>query len=176
MRRGEALGLRWSDVDFDSARVQVYQQLVRQGDRVGFGSPKTKAGRRNIALTGDTATIAALRAQEAVQKPNKLKCGPAYQTDLDLVFCRPEGSPLDADIISQQFERAVSRARLKRITFHGLRHTHATLALQAGIHPKVVQQRLGHSSVMVTLDRYSHAIPAMEEEAAGRIAALVDGL
>ena len=176
MRRGEILGLRWRDVDFEAARIQVYQQLARQGDKVGFGAPKTKAGRRNIALAGDAITIAALRAQEAAQKPNKLKCGPAYRSALDLVFCRPDGSPLDPDVVTSRFERLVSRARVKRITFHGLRHTHATLALQAGIHPKVVQQRLGHSSVMVTLDRYSHAIPAMEEEAAGRIAAVVDGL
>jgi integrase len=77
-------------------------------------------------------------------------------------------------VISQQFEAATRRAGINRIRFHDLRHTHASLALGAGIHPKVMQERLGHSSIAVTLDRYSHVIPALQEDAAYRIAAVVD--
>src|SRR5215469_15148559 len=95
-------------------------------------------------------------------------------TSADLVFARPDGTRHDPDVISQTFERLVAKAGLRRIRFHDLRHTHATLALQAGVHAKVVQERMGHSSINVTIDLYSHAIPAMQEDAADRIAALVD--
>jgi integrase len=89
------------------------------------------------------------------------------------VFCREDGSPLSPNAFSQTFDRLVRAAGLPRIRLHDLRHTHATLALQAGIHPKVVSERLGHSTVSITLDIYSHAIPAMQESAAELVAALV---
>lgn len=95
--------------------------------------------------------------------------------DYDLVFTQPDGSPVHPHHFSQAFEQRVKEARLPRIRLHDLRHTHATLALQAGIHPKVISERLGHSSVSITLDIYSHAIPAMQETAASLIAALVLG-
>ena len=174
MRRGELLGLRWRDVDLDRARLQVSQQLARGGPSAAFGPPKTRAGRRNIAL--DPTTVEALRAQLRAQAPNRLAVGAAYRNDLDLVFTRVDGSPLDPDVVSQQFDRWVSKSGAKRITLHGLRHTHATLGLQAGVHPEVMRERLGHSSIAVTLDLYSHAIPAMQEDAAARIAAVVDGI
>lgn len=99
--------------------------------------------------------------------------GPGYQ-NADLVFARADGSPFDPDVVSGAFERIVRQLRLPVIRLHDLRHTHATMALAAGVHPKVVQERLGHSSLSMTLDRYSHAVPAMEADAADRIAALVD--
>ena len=105
-----------------------------------------------------------------------MKLGEGYRSDLDLVFARSDGTPHDVDVVSHQFESAIRRSRVKRIRFHDLRHTHASLALQAGVHPKVVQERLGHSSIAVTLDRYSHVVPALQEDAAIRIAAVVDGL
>jgi integrase len=174
MRRGELLGLRWSDVDLDAGRIAVRQQLLRGGERIAFGPPKTKAGRRSIKL--DTVTVDVLRSHRAHQNEHgRLKLGQAYRSDLDLVFARLDGSAHDPDVVSQQFEAASKRAGVKRIRFHDIRHTHASLALQAGIHPKVVQERLGHSSIAVTLDRYSHVIPALQEDAAARIAAVVDG-
>lgn len=173
MRRGELLGLRWSDVDLEAGRLSVRQQLVRAGKQVAFGPPKTKAGRRSITLDGVTVDV--LRSHRARQnEEGRLRLGTGYRSDLDLVFARPDGSPTDPDVISQQFEAATRRASVKRIRLHDLRHTHASLALQAGIHPKVVQERLGHSSIAVTLDRYSHVIPALHEDAAARIAAVVD--
>jgi integrase len=151
MRRGELLGLRWSDVDLEQAHLSVRQQLVREANQVRFGPPKTRAGRRLISL--DATTVLALRAQQRRQKRERLACGPGY-ANFDLVFCRADGTQHDPD---------------------DLRHTHATLALQAGIHPKVVQERLGHSSISVTLDLYSHVTPTLGQDAASRIAALVDG-
>ncbi len=172
VRRGEALGVRWSDLDLDGARLSVRQQLVRQGDLVTFGPPKTKAGRRSIAL--DPGTVEALRDRRAQWRDEKLALGEGYQ-DLDLVFARADGRPHDPDVISQQFETATRRAGVKRIRLHDVRHTHATLGLAAGIHPKVMQERLGHSSIVVTMDRYSHVIPNMQDEAAAKLGMVVDG-
>lgn len=171
LRRGEVLGLRWRDVDLEAGRLRVTQQRVRGADGLGYGAPKTAKGRRSVAL--DPSTIAALRSHRARQLEDRLAFGPGYQ-DADLVFARADGSPEDPDGISGAFDRLGRLAVLPRIRFHDLRHTHATLALSAGIHPKVVQERLGHSSITVTLDTYSHAIPAMQEDAATRIAALLD--
>lgn len=104
----------------------------------------------------------------------KVKAGQVYK-DEDLVFARADGSCLDPDVVSQQFDRLVRRSGLPRIRFHDLRHTNATLGLAAGVHPKVMSERLGHTSIAITLDLYSHAIPALDADAADRIAAVVDG-
>jgi len=181
MRRGEVLGIRWRDIDLDAAQLSVRQQVARirrkgTDGRVevvwGFGPPKTKAGRRSIAL--DAVTVTALRARRQLWAVEKVKAGKVYK-DEDLVFCRADGSHLDPDVVSGTFERLVRRSGLPRIRFHDLRHTHATLGLAAHIHPKVMSERLGHSSITITLDLYSHAIPAFGADAADRIAAVVDG-
>jgi integrase len=173
MRRGEAMGLRWKDLQLDAGRLSVRQQLARQGEKVAFGQPKTRAGRRSIAL--DSVTVDALRAHRSAQAAEQLRFGPGYQ-GLDLVFARADGSPYDPDVISQTFERLVRQAGLRVIRFHDLRHTHATLALQAGVSVKVVAERLGHTKASVTQDIYQHVIPGMQEDAAARIAAVVDRL
>ena len=181
MRRGEVLGIRWRDIDLDAARLSVVQQVARVRRKAadgtmevtwGYGPPKTKAGRRSIPLDG--VTIRALKARRQVWAEEKMKSRDIY-VDADLVFCRKDGSHLDPDVVSQTFEKLVAKSGLPKIRFHDLRHTHATLGLAAGIHPKVMSERLGHSSVMVTLDLYSHAIPALGADAADRIAAVVDG-
>jgi len=171
LRRGEMLGLRWRDVDFEHLRMSVAQQLVRSGDRLAFGPPKTRSGRRLISIDQITAT--AVQTHRRRQDAERLRLGPGYG-DLDLVFCHPDGSPCDPDVISHQFVRHSLKAGLRRIRLHDLRHTHASLALQAGVHPKVVQERLGHSSIKVTLDLYSHVTPGLQDDAASRIAALID--
>jgi integrase len=173
MRRGEVLGLRWRDVDLERGRLSVRQQLVRNGDAIGFGPPKTTAGRRMITL--DPGTVASMLSHRAAQREARQHWGAQHQ-DQDLAFCRPDGEPHDPDVITHQFESAIANAGVPRIRLHDLRHTHATLLLQANVHPKVVQERLGHSSIKVTIDRYSHVIPNMQDEAAARIGALVDGL
>jgi integrase len=171
MRRGEVLGLRWRDLDFRLGRVTVERQLVRNGDHLEFAHPKTAAGHRTICL--DAATVAALlehhRRQRGVADDD------SGDDRLALVFARRDGRPRDPDTVTHQFRVEAERAGMPRIRFHDLRHTHATIALQAAINPKVVQERLGHASVKVTLDTYTHVLPPLHQEAATRIAALVDG-
>ena len=141
------------------------------GNKVAFGEPKTARGKRNIAL--DRVTIGALRTWRAAQAQERLAFGPAWQ-DTGLVFSREDGSLIHPDTFSFWFDRHVRAADVPRIRFHDLRHTHATLALQAGVPAKVVSERLGHATVSFTLDVYSHVVPALQEDAADRIAALVD--
>lgn len=166
-RRGEALGLRWRDLDFKKKRATIVQTVV--GGRA-ISEAKTDRGRRTIAL--DDTTIAALREHRRAQTEERQLMGTAYE-DTDLVFCREDGTPMWPRSLTRAFARIVAAAGLPQIRLHDLRHTHATLALQAGVHPKVVQERLGHATISITLDVYSHAIPAMQEDAAARVAALV---
>lgn len=135
-------------------------------------TPKTAKGRRLIAL--DLATVAALRAHRKAQLEERLAWGGRYE-DNGLVFAWENGKPIHPDRLSQQFDRYIEKLGLPDIRLHDLRHTYATLALRAGIHPKVVSERLGHSTISITLDTYSHAIPAMQEEAAEKVARLVFG-
>ena len=121
----------------------------------------------------DPATVAALRAHRKRQLTERLAWGPAYQGSDDFVFCREDGSPLHPDDVSKRFSAAVAAIDMPRITLHGLRHTWASLALQAGVSPKVVSERLGHASVSFTLDVYSHVMPGMQEDAAAKVASLV---
>jgi integrase len=173
LRRGELLGLRWRDLDLSGGRLSVTQTLVSVNYAVTFSSPKTAKGRRSVAL--DPATVAALRAHRVAMLEERLSLGLGAPTDDGLVFTALDGEPLHPAQFSDRFDRLVKAAGVPRIRLHDLRHTHATLALQAGVHPKVVSERLGHSTVAMTLDIYSHAIPAMQEEAAAKVAALVFG-
>lgn len=170
MRRGEALGLALDSVDLDAKRLAVTRALIAIGYEIEFSEPKTERGRRNVAL--DSQTVAALRAHRKDQIAEQLALGPAYE-DRGLVFCCEDGTPIHPDRASKLFAQHVKAAGLPRIRLHDLRHTHATLALAAGVHPKVVSERLGHSSIAITLDTYSHAIPALQEEAASAVAALI---
>jgi integrase len=172
MRRGEVLGLRWEDLDLDASRLAVRQTLVSIAYELHFSTPKTGRSRRSVAL--DVATVAALRSHRARQAEERLAWGEGYQ-DGALVFAQENGEPIHPERLTQLFDKHVRYSRVPRIRFHDLRHTHATLSLQAGIHPKVVSERLGHTTVAFTLDVYSHAIPAMHAEAAQRVADLVFG-
>jgi len=178
MRRGEVLGLRWSDLDLDAGRLAVRQALSAPRDPdTGqhlpvFGEPKTRRGKRSVPRPAQT--VAALRGHRKAQAAARLQVGPDYQ-DHGLVFAEPDGFPIHPDRFRERFEYRVARSGLPRVRFHDLRHTYATLALQAGVHAKVVSGILGHANIGITLDIYSHAIPAMEESAAETIAALVFG-
>jgi integrase len=168
MRRGELLGLRWRDLDLDAGRLAIVQTIV--GKRQ-LSQPKSDRGRRSVEL--DPATVTALREHRKRQLEERMALAPAYRDEFDLVFCREDGEPLWPQSFSRTFERQSKSAGLPPIRLHDLRHTHATLALAAGIHPKVVSERLGHASVAITLDTYSHAIPAMQADAAAKVAALI---
>jgi integrase len=127
-------------------------------------------GSRSIAL--DPETVEVLKAQAARQLADQDEWGDGW-TDTGLVFTKGNGEALHLEDVTRYFRQAVKKAMLPTIRLHDLRHTHAPLALRAGIHPKVVSERLGHATVSITLDTYSHAIPAMQEEAAALIAGLV---
>ncbi|CAN5732609.1 site-specific integrase [soil metagenome] len=170
MRRGEVAGLRWTDVDLDVARLSIRQARLSIRYEIEVEEPKSARSRRSIAL--DVETVQVLRAWRAAQLRERLEWGPAW-TDSGLVFTREDGVGLHPDRISKLFDSLVARSGLPRIRLHDLRHTHATLALQVGVHPKVVSERLGHSSISLTLDTYSHAVPALQAEAAESVANLL---
>ena len=172
MRRGEVAGLKWADIDFERSRLAVRRALITIGYEVAWSEPKTDRGRRSVAL--DHHTVAALRAHRARQAQERLALGPAY-TDDDLVFAREDGSAPHPERLSKVFAGEARKAGLGVIRFHDLRHTYATIALQAGVHIKVVSERLGHSDIALTLNIYSHAIPALEEAAADRVASVIFG-
>lgn len=170
MRRGEALGLRWEDVDLEAGRLSVRRALIPMGAAVIVSEPKTAKSRRSIAL--DPGTVEALKAQAQRQLDDQDEWGQAWN-DSGLVFTREDGEAWHPEVVSRLFRQAMKRSLLPVVRLHDPRHTHATLALRAGIHLKVVSERLGHATIAITLDTYSHAIPAMQEEAAAKIADLV---
>jgi integrase len=169
LRRGEALGLRWQDLDLDAARASIRQTVIAIKHTVMLGTPKTAKGRRTVTL--DSGTVVALREHRARQAAERLLMGAGW-TDNDLVFCHPDGTMVHPERFSRGFSEAVCRIGLPQIRLHDLRHGWATLALQAGIHPKVVQERLGHANIGITLDAYSHVVAGLHEEAAEQVAAL----
>lgn len=169
MRRSELLGLRWQDVDLALARASVRQVLTHIGHQVVVGEPKTKRSRRAVALDKDTVVV--LREWRRTQAADRLAAGPAWQ-DSGYLFTREDGRCVHPDTFSYWFEKHLRRSGLRKIRFHDLRHTHASLALQAGVSAKVVCNRLGHASVAFTLDVYSHVVPSLQEEAAERVAEL----
>jgi integrase len=174
MRQSEMLGLAWADVDFDRASVSVRQQLVFvPGAGFSFCEPKTAKGRRAIALP--TFIVEALRQHRKAQLAERLALGPEW-TDLSLVFPNELGKPLErGNLVRRSFLPLLKRAELPRIRFHDLRHTAATLLLSQGTHPKVVQERLGHSTIAVTLDVYSHVLPNLQADAAAKLDSLLSG-
>ena len=170
LRRGELLGLRWIDIDLDASRLSVQQTLVSVAYEPRFSVPKTARSRRSVSL--DATTVAALRAHRRRQLEERMSWGQAYK-DSGLVVTREDGTLVHPDRFTQIFDKHVKHSGQPRIRLHDLRHTHATLALAAGVHPKVVSERLGHATVAFTLDVYSHAVPALQEDAADRVAALI---
>jgi integrase len=172
LRRGELLGLKWEDVDLEQGTLAVRRSLIRgKGGTWQLGEPKTASGRRSIAL--DATCVAALRKHRAAQNAERLRLGPVWE-DLGFVFTNETGGPLHVNALMVRYERLVREAGVPRIRFHDLRHTSATLALVQGIHPKIVQERLGHSTVAMTLDRYSHVTPGLQQQAAEQLAAALE--
>ena len=172
MRRGEALGLKWTDVDFEGARVSIQRSRVLAGVQVLEHPPKTRTGRRAVPL--DAVTLAALKAWKARQAAERLAWGPTW-SDGGWLFTREDGEPLHPGFVTKRFREAVAATTLPPIRLHDLRHTCATLMLAAGVHAKVVQERLGHATISQTLDIYSHTTPSLHSGAAEKLAAIVDG-
>ncbi|MBW3604149.1 MAG: site-specific integrase [Actinobacteria bacterium] len=171
LRRSELLGLRWADVDLTAARLAVRQRLANVDGHPELSEPKSNRSGRVVDL--DERTVAALRARRTQQAEHRLMCGPAWH-DLDLVVTREDGLWIHPDWFSELFRRRVAALGLPKIRLHDLRHTHATLLLQAGVNAKIVSERLGHHSVAFTLDTYAHVIPGMQSDAVRRLSALID--
>lgn len=164
MRQGEMLALKWHDVDLDGATLQVRRNLQNVGGVYSIVEPKTKSGRRRIALPAVTAE--ALCAHQARQETERRQASEGWEEN-DLVFPNTIGRPLDGmNLIKYWFRPLLKRAGLPLIRFHGLRHTAATLLLGQGVNVKVVSEMLGHADVSITLRVYAHVMPHMQQQAA----------
>lgn len=164
MRRGELLGLRWADLDLAAATLHVRQTVQRRtGAGLVFSAPKTASSRRTIHLTA--LAVAALKTQRAAVLRERMQAGPRW-AEHDLVFPGDDGAPADPSATTHTFQRQLQRLGLRRVRFHDLRHTAATLLLGQNTHPKIVSELLGHTSITITMDTYSAFIPAMHQEAA----------
>ena len=169
MRRAELLALRWSDIDLDLCQLYVNRsiQYVRGDDkknRIVFREPKTSKSRRMIALS--PSTVIALREHKAKETELRISLGYLPPTDNDLVFSHYDGTPFFPNTITHAWIKLVRRCGLYGVRFHDARHTHASLLLKQGVHPKIVQERLGHGSIQITLDTYSHVAPGLQQAAA----------
>ncbi|PLS82609.1 MAG: site-specific integrase [Actinobacteria bacterium] len=164
MRQGELLALRWQDVDLENAVASVRRTLTRSGGKVVFGEPKTKKSRRSIRLTSQA--VEALRSHLERQLQDMEILGDRYQ-DQGLVFTTDTGAPINPSNLRQRsLTPLLKRAGLPHMRFHDLRHTCATLLLSRGVHPKFVQELLGHATIAITLDTYSHVMPSMGDATA----------
>lgn len=164
MRLGEALGLRWDDLDMNARILRVSRALQRQaGKGLVMAEPKTSRSRRTIHLS-DIA-VSALQDLRKAQLEDRPEASPPGD-ECNLVFTRADGSPIDPGQVSAELKRALQKAGLPRIRVHDLRHTAASLLLANGTHPKVVQDLLGHSTISLTLDTYSHVSPALHAQVA----------
>jgi integrase len=164
LRIGELLALRWSDVDLENGRLSVRRTVQRiTGAGLVFGP--TKSHRSGRAIDLPPSCVHELLAVRHKQQEVISAIGVAYRNN-DLVFAQPLGNAYEPGQISRAFAKMLDKAGLRRIRFHDLRHTHATLLLGEGMHVKIVSERLGHATTALTLDRYSHVLPSMQEEAA----------
>jgi integrase len=171
MREGELLGLRWRDVDLDERKLHVVGSLQNiAGEGWKIVEPKTARSRRLVVLSELGAQ--SLRRHRAMQAERRLRAGDAWE-DNDLVFPNRLGKPINPpNLLIRSFHPLLAKAKLPRVRFHDLRHTAASLLLDQGIHPKIVSEMLGHSTVSITLDLYSHVTPSMQAQAADALDSL----
>lgn len=161
LRQGELLGLEWGDIDLSASTLSVRRTLYQLKGEFLTGDPKSEKSRRMVHLPA--------MAVESVHSHRKAMVTEGH-AGCARVFVNPDGSPIDRMWLQRRHLRdALAEAELPTIRFHDLRHTAATLLLAEGVHPKVVQERLGHSSIQLTLDTYSHVLPTLQEDAAGRL-------
>jgi len=168
MRPGEYMGLQWKDVNLDEGMIHVNKSLVRNKSEWRFDEPKTAKSRRTVKLA--PTVVKSLRAHRSKQAAERLRAGIRYQ-DYDLVFATDTGQPLESrNLIKRHFKPVLKQAGLREtIRLYDLRHTCATLLLAAGEHPKIVSEMLGHASIQLTLDTYSHVLPDMQQGAVAKL-------
>ncbi|MCK1289916.1 tyrosine-type recombinase/integrase [Bradyrhizobium sp. 30] len=161
LRRGEIAALRWKNVDLDAGVLKIVQTTRQIGKAVTYKPVKNTKG-RPVALSG--LMLEELKAHWAKQAEELLRFGVKLAGD-SFVFAQPDGSPIKPGSVTNEWKRLVKKYALPRIRFHDLRHTHATAMLASGVHPKIASERLGHSSIAITLDLYSHVLPNMQAHA-----------
>ena len=172
LRRSELLGLRWKDVDLLLASLRVTQVLHQLGDGTFiYAEPKTAKGRRAVSLT--PASCLKLRAHKDRQEHDAALLGVPFTGDT-LVFSHPDGRPRRPDTLTKALPRYARKAGLAKVRLHDLRHTHASLLLKLNVNPKTVSDRLGHASVQITMDVYSHLLPGVQEAAVAGLDALLE--
>lgn len=171
LRRSEVLALRWPEVDLEQGFMRVVAGLHHlTGQGLVLLPTKTARSRRQVAITQEVTNV--LRQIRGSQLVMKLQLGEAWQ-ETGFVFTRLDGRPLDPAKVTNAFARAIKAAGFPGVRLHDMRHTHASLMLQAGVHPKIVSERLGHASVSITMDTYSHVLPGLQEDAAHRFSRLL---
>ena len=173
IRRGELLSLKWDSLDLEAKEVIIRQSLEQSKAGLRLKEPKTLKGRRKLSMPA--SLVEEMRCHRLRQLEHQLKMGVGYIKN-DLVFPRPDGSLWPPDSYSNRFAAVIKRYRLKtgheHFRLHDLRHTSASQMLSAGIHVKIVSERLGHSSIATTMDTYSHVLPGIDEEAAAKVDAM----
>jgi integrase len=179
LRRGELAGLRWGDVDLDAGTLRVSATRVVVNYAVVQSAPKTDKSRRAISI--DPATASALRSHRTRQASERLAAGGLWEgadlpSDAALVFCDEVGRPYHPDRLTRTLAARARAAGLPVVKLHALRHGHATQMLEAGVPMKVASERLGHSSIAITADVYSHVTAAADQAAAAQVAAAIDKL
>ena len=172
VRPGELVALRWRDLDLARGRARIRQTLQRiAGEGLVFAPTKTHRSSRTIAL--DATVVPLLKQHRASQVARRRKLGALYD-DHDLVFAQADGRPIEPNVMLQRFQRALQRAGLPPLRIKDLRHVHASIMLSEGVHPRVVQEQLGHASITLTLDTYSHVTPGIQSEAVQRVGKVLD--
>ena len=163
LRQGELLALKWEDVELEEAVLRVRRTLTRSGGKVEVGPPKTPNSRRSVGLM--SRAVEALRAHLARQLAEMEEMGSLYRPG-GLVFANEIGGIINpSNLRNRHLVRLLERAKLPKVRFHDLRHTCATLLLTKNVNPKIVSEMLGHSSISITLDTYSHVLPTMRANA-----------
>jgi integrase len=171
LRRSELLALKWKDLDLDLACMYVAHSLHRLDDgSIIIKEPKTARSRRPVDLPPSLAVV--LRQYKVKREAEQVIVGKALTED-DFVYSHVDGTPLNPNTVSHTFSKIATRAGLPHLRLHDLRHIHATMLLKAGTHPRIVQERLGHSSIATTLDIYSHTVPGLQKAAVERLDTLL---
>ena len=171
MRRGELLGLQWGDIDLDAGTLRVERSIEETTAGLRLKPPKTKRGRRNITLPPET--VGMLRAHKVQQMQLRLLLSMGKPDATTLVFSDVEGQLLKPHTVSRAWRRAVVALKLPAVTFHALRHTHASMLINAGVDILTISRRLGHSKAAITLDVYGHLIGGADEAAADAISGVL---
>ncbi|WP_286231335.1 tyrosine-type recombinase/integrase [Neobacillus mesonae] len=169
MRQGEILGLRWKDIDFDKKLIFVKQVLTHDGKELKNGT-KTMSGTRIISISDNVCNQ--LKKLKYKISEDKKKLDKKY-LDNDLVVCTKKGTPIQPSNLLKTFKKDTNNIGLPIIRFHDLRHTHATMLIEKDINPKIIQERLGHARIGITLDIYSHVLPSMQQQVAEKLDEMV---